>query len=139
MPNTTEKGAAMTMLTILRGGFLGAVHGSGRRVLRSVRDGLIALGIFIAYSFMMAGQLPAAALAASAAVLRVDPTAPGAEEMLRVLTFGSFAIVAIGQAIYVAILSLLIRTAHAAYASGRAAARAAADASSGGTGDNGHV
>lgn len=129
----------MTMLTILRCGFLGAVQGSGRRVLKAVRDGLIGLGIFIAWSFIMAGSVPAQALAASAAVLGADPSAPGAEELLRVLNFGSFAIVAIGQAIYVGILSLLIRTGHAAYVSGRAAARAAADAPSDRTGENGHV
>ncbi len=89
--------------------------------MRAARDGCVALAIFVGHSFLLAGRMPPELLGMFSDVLRADPSTPGVEELLRILAFGSFVLSAIGQAILVALVSLLLRAGASGFSAGRAA------------------
>ena len=110
----------MTVLTILGRVSRATYSGLGTRILRSIGDGCIALPILIGLCMLATGRLPPQFLQALADSIGADRSIEGADDVLLLLGFGGFVLTALIQAIYLAGMSFLCRTAHSAWTAARA-------------------
>lgn len=113
----------MNKLTILRAAWGGARAGWGGRLGRSLRDGCIAMTVFVVSAYGVTDQAPVSALAALASLTGADLSDPVAEAMVRAQLFGGHVLQGMQTAKLIAIASFIVRTALSAARGARAALR----------------
>jgi hypothetical protein len=92
----------------------------GTRIGRSLRDGCIAMTVFVVSAYGITDQTPTAALSALASLTGADLSDVAAEAMVRTQLFGGHVLQGMETAKLIVFASFLIRTAISAFRALRA-------------------
>ena len=121
----------MYWLTILHAARRGILGGLGGRLGRSLRDGCVAMTVFVVAAYGTADLAPESALRGLALMTGMEPGDPLAVAFARVQLFGGYVLQGTETAKLVAVGSLVVRTTVSAVRAVRAALKPAPEVTHG--------
>lgn len=110
----------MNWMSIVRASWMGLKQDFGGRLGRSLRDGCIALTVFVVSAYGITDQTPTHALASIASLTGADLSDTVAEAMVRTQLFGGHVLQGMTTAKLIVLASFVIRTAISAFKAVRA-------------------